>query len=127
MFYKEENRNYLRPQNTKFIKKTKTFTNMEHSSEDSNSSVGSYQGHCSPLNYSKQPCQLSTKATAFSIDALIGKRTLAKMQAQPREYISGMSSDEREDCESPKGSCCDSPPEKRSRHIEPLAPLGKVL
>ena len=101
---------------------------MEPTSEDSNSSVGSYHGHNSPLNYSKQACQLSSKATAFSIDALIGKRTLAKMQAHPRNYTSGHSSDEHEDCLSPKGTLCESPPPaKKSRQNVPLAPLGRIL
>ena len=87
---------------------------MEHS-DDSNSSVGSYSG-CGPINYSKQSCQLSSKATAFSIDALIGKRTLAKMQAN--NINSETSADEGDDV-------CDSTPAKFSRRSEVhIAPLG---
>lgn len=98
---------------------------MDHSSEDSNSSAGSYRERNSPLNFSKSQCQMSTKASAFSIDALIGKRTLAHMRSC--DFRSGNRPDEeREDCNSPKRSCCDSPPMKCVRHSEgiPLAPLG---
>lgn len=98
---------------------------MDHSSEDSNSSVGSYRERNSPLNFSKSQCQMSSKASAFSIDALIGKRTLAHMRSC--DLLSGNSPDgEREDSNSPKRPCCDSPPTKRVRHSDgiSLAPLG---
>lgn len=98
---------------------------MDHTSEDSNSSVGSYRERNSPLNFSKSQCQMSTKASAFSIDALIGKRTLEQMQS------CGFSSEnipdeENDNCALPKRTSCDSPPAKRVRHSDgiPLAPLG---
>lgn len=98
---------------------------MDHASEDSNSSTGSYRDRNSPLNFSKSQCQMSTKASAFSIDALIGKRTLAEMQSCA--FPPANSSDEEpRDSDSPAQVRCDSPPEKRARHSDgiPLAPLG---
>lgn len=97
---------------------------MDQSSEDSNSSVGSYGERNSPLNYSKSNGQMSTKASAFSIDALIGKRTLGQMQAQ--DLMQGSDSDaERENCDSPKRPV----PAKPQRVSEglPLAPLERFV
>ncbi|XP_060595027.1 T-box transcription factor TBX20-like [Ruditapes philippinarum] len=101
---------------------------MDHISEDSNSSVGSYRERNSPLNFSKSQCQMSTKASAFSIDALIGKRTLEKMQACG--FSSANSPDEDKDnCVLQKRTSCDSPPAKRVRHSDgiPLAPLERLV
>ena len=98
---------------------------MERQSGESNSSVESYRSHNSPLDFSKTQCNMSTKASAFSIDALIGKRTLAQMQqcVFPSTIISD---DDVDDRASPRGSCCSSPPAKQTRVADRVSinPLG---
>lgn len=107
---------------------------MEHTSDDSNSSVGSYRDRNSPLNFSKTQCQMSTKATAFSIDALIGrKRTLAaQLQKSALSSSSAQCSEDDADdaeecCNLAKRKCCDSPTqEARVSRSDPvaMAPIG---
>ncbi|KAH3772349.1 hypothetical protein DPMN_173686 [Dreissena polymorpha] len=100
-------------------------------SEDSSSSVGSYSERDSPINFSKNQGHMSTKASAFSIDALIGKRTLA--QFHKNDFPSGISihcADENDnDCDSRRRSCCDSPPSKRAKITDGLhvAPLERLV
>ena len=92
---------------------------MEQQCEDSNSSDACLNVH-SPLRFDAglKP-QLSTKATAFSIDALIGKRKLSDLNETT------CSSDGDEFCESKCRPVCDSVPPKRQRVDVSLAPLGK--
>ena len=103
---------------------------METYSDDSNGSDTSFNRN-SPINFSsKTPCQMSTKASAFSIDALIGRRTLAqKRQAVTTSPTSPASSDAARDYgESDSGDeTCRLPTCKRPRVEDGvhLAPLGK--
>ncbi|KAL4235430.1 T-box transcription factor tbx20 [Mactra antiquata] len=92
---------------------------MDQHSEDSNSSVGSYRERNSPLNFSTSQCQMSTKASAFSIDALIGKRTLERLQSEENSSEIHTSDNDRSD----------SPPTKRMRPSDgvPLAPLERLV
>ena len=93
---------------------------MDPSCDDSNSSDGS--AHIiGPLRFdpNAKP-QLSTKATAFSIDALIGKRKRTNLND------SNFSSDEGECCDS-KCRSPDPVPTKRQRTDVSLAPLGKIM
>ena len=96
---------------------------MENHCDDSNSSEGSVNVH-SPLRFdSGVKPQLSTKATAFSIDALIGKRKFSDLND------SACSSDGEEfcdvKCDAKCRPLCDSVPPKRQRTDACLAPLGK--
>ena len=92
---------------------------MEHHCENSNSSDGSLNVH-SPLRYeSGLKPQLSSKATAFSIDALIGKRKFSDLNDTT------CSSDNEEICDTKSRQVCDSVPTKRQRVDVCLAPLGK--
>ncbi|XP_052815282.1 T-box transcription factor TBX20-like isoform X2 [Mya arenaria] len=104
---------------------------METLSEDSNSSVGSYHSNNSPINFSKNQGHMSTKASAFSIDALIGKRTLAQMHTNdiPSALNGHISDDNDHDRETPSVPCCDSPPTKRLKHSDgvALAPLERLV
>lgn len=102
---------------------------MENMSDDSNSSVGSYRERNSPLNFSKSQCQMSTKASAFSIDALIGRKRTLAAQLQKTDFPSSVhSSDDDEDsCDPAKRLCCGSP--SPGQHVGntdqvPMAPLG---
>lgn len=93
---------------------------MDHNSDDSNSSDG--PAHViGPLRFdpNAKP-QLSTKATAFSIDALIGKRKRSNLNDS--------------NCSSDEGECCDSKcrspdlvPTKRQRTDVSLAPLERFV
>lgn len=93
---------------------------MESNCDDSNSSDGSVQSQNRPrLDPGVKP-QLSTKATAFSIDALIGKRKFVNLND------STCSSDGEECCTS-KCRASDSVPTKRQRTDPCLGPLGKTF
>ena len=98
-----------------------TNNTMEHTSDESNSSIGSFKDTNSPLNFSKTQCAMSTKASAFSIDALIGRKRSLVAQLQNNELTTSLqNSDDDEDRESDdqpsKRLCCDSPTEG-STHV----------
>ena len=87
---------------------------MDRSGDDSDSDVSI--GMRSPVQYVKP--QLSSKATAFSIDALIGKRSAS--------LDSVNSLDDTEDVyesHSPKRQCFDS---GKKSPVACLAPLGEI-
>ena len=94
---------------------------MDPSCDDSNSSDGSAQ-ILGPLRFdpNAKP-QLSTKATAFSIDALIGKRKHSNLND------STCSSDGEVECCDSKCRSPDSLLTKRQRTDACLAPLGKII
>lgn len=98
---------------------------MENHCDDSNSSEGSINVH-SPMRFdSGVKPQLSTKATAFSIDALIGKRKFSDLND------SACSSDGEEfcdvKCDAKCRPLCDSVPPKRQHTDACLAPLERLV